>query len=121
MLAVNDAQWPRDDLDRFVFAAQQAASVEADGDARTLLRRLHFDLIGLPSTPEQVQAFEKAAASDRQMPYDSPQQRNEQLTATGFLTLTSKPRPQGNPNYQMDLVAEQTPRFFTYWVSTTTS
>ncbi|MGE3803702.1 MAG: PSD1 and planctomycete cytochrome C domain-containing protein [Gemmataceae bacterium] len=36
-----------------------------------------------------------------------PAERDELLTATGFLALTSKPRAQNNPNYQMDLVADQ--------------
>ncbi len=33
-------------------------------DAITLLRRMYFDVIGLPPSPEQVAAFEKAYASD---------------------------------------------------------
>ncbi|MCA9036043.1 MAG: DUF1553 domain-containing protein [Planctomycetaceae bacterium] len=47
---VSDASWPRNELDRFVLAEleskQLAPSEQADG--RTLLRRLYFDLIGLP-------------------------------------------------------------------------
>jgi hypothetical protein len=41
------------------------------------------------------------------LPADSPAQRDEQLIATGFLALTSKPRAQANPNYEMDLIADQ--------------
>ena len=41
------------------------------------------------------------------LPAESPQQRDEQLTATGFLALTSKPRAQNNPDFRMDVVADQ--------------
>jgi cytochrome c553 len=38
---------------------------------------------------------------------DDPRQRDENLIATGFLALGSKPRAQNNPDFQMDVVAEQ--------------
>ncbi len=38
---------------------------------------------------------------------DSSARRNEQLVATGFLAIGSKPRSQNNPDFQMDVVAEQ--------------
>src|SRR5262249_40576304 len=150
----------------------------ADADRRTLLRRLYFDLIGLPPTPEEVdtfvndpspQALEKVvdhllasphfgerwgrhwldlaryaesngnadntpfpfayryrdyviAAFNKDKPYDQfireqiagdvlkakdPKERDEYLLATGFLALTSKPRAQNNPDYRMDLIADQ--------------
>ena len=41
------------------------------------------------------------------LPAASPAQRDEHLIATGFLALTSKPRSQFNPNYEMDLIADQ--------------
>src|SRR5213079_866994 len=34
-------------------------------------------------------------------------EKDEFLIATGFLALTSKPRAQNNPDYRMDLVADQ--------------
>jgi hypothetical protein len=54
----NDA-WPRSDIDRFLLAEMEAKGITPvkDADARTLVRRLYFDLIGLPPTPEQVDAF----------------------------------------------------------------
>jgi hypothetical protein len=36
-----------------------------------------------------------------------PAERDELLIATGFLALTSKPRAQNNPDFRMDLVADQ--------------
>ena len=57
--AVQQTDWPRNDVDRFVLAKLEAAglkpSPEADRD--TLIRRLHADLTGLPPTPEEVDAF----------------------------------------------------------------
>ena len=56
---VKDSAWPRSDVDRFLLAAQEAKGLHpvADADRRTLLRRVYFDLIGLPPTPEQIEAF----------------------------------------------------------------
>jgi hypothetical protein len=57
--SVADDDWPRSDLDRFVFATLKEKNLKPVGDAdrRTLLRRAYFDLIGLPPTPEQLRAF----------------------------------------------------------------
>src|SRR5262249_20587299 len=41
------------------------------------------------------------------LPTDSKVEKDELLLATGFLALTSKPRAQNNPDYRMDLVADQ--------------
>ncbi len=178
--AVKNTAWPRTDLDRFVLARLESKGLAPAGDAdrRVLLRRLSFDLVGLPPSPEEVDAF-LADRSDRAvekvvdrllasphfgerwgrhwldvaryadsngnadntpfphawryrnyviasfnkdrpydrfvteqlagdlLPADSPAQKDEHLVATGFLALTSKPRAQNNPNYAMDLVADQ--------------
>ncbi len=57
--AVQDASWPANDIDRFLLAAMERNGVQpvADADPATLIRRLTFDLIGLPPTPAEVQAF----------------------------------------------------------------
>ena len=64
---VQDTAWVRNDIDRFICAAQEAAGLTPAADAarETLLRRVTFDLTGLPPTPEELQAFradESAAA-----------------------------------------------------------
>ncbi|MFO0820145.1 MAG: PSD1 and planctomycete cytochrome C domain-containing protein [Pirellulales bacterium] len=174
------ADWPRSDVDRFLLSAMEADGVVPVGDAdrRTLLRRLTFDLTGLPPTPDELAAFEADRTPDALekvvdrllksprfgerwgkhwldvaryaesngntdnvtyphawryrdyvyeslnadkpfnqflleqvagdlMPADSPAQRDSRLIATGFLALGSKPRAQNNPDFEMDVVAEQ--------------
>ncbi len=57
--SVKNAAWPRNEIDRFVLARLEAEglgpSPEADRDA--LVRRVYLDLIGLPPTPEEADAF----------------------------------------------------------------
>ncbi len=52
-------KWAAGRIDQFVLAQLEHAGVEPNpaADARTLIRRLTFDLIGLPPTPEQVNAY----------------------------------------------------------------
>jgi Protein of unknown function (DUF1553)/Protein of unknown function (DUF1549)/Planctomycete cytochrome C len=56
---VKDAKWPRNDLDRFVLARleKEGLTPAPEADRTTLIRRLSFDLIGLPPTPEEVDAL----------------------------------------------------------------
>jgi len=58
--AVVDAAWRRNPIDAFVFAKQHEHALQPARDAapRDLVRRLYFDLIGLPPTLEQVRNFE---------------------------------------------------------------
>ena len=62
--AVNRSDWPKNDLDRFVLARLESESIAppAKADARTLARRLYFDLTGLPPTPQQIAGFEQSVA-----------------------------------------------------------
>jgi hypothetical protein len=56
----------RNEIDRFVHARLKAEGLvpAPEADRRTLLRRLTFDLHGLPPTPEEIDAFEKDASPD---------------------------------------------------------
>lgn len=56
---VTDANWPRSKIDAFVLKRLEDAKLKpaADADRETLARRLYYDLLGLPPTPEQVSAF----------------------------------------------------------------
>jgi hypothetical protein len=58
---VKDKSWPRGDIDRFILAGLEAKELKpvADADARTLIRRVYFDVIGLPPPPDEVEAFAK--------------------------------------------------------------
>lgn len=44
--------------------AEEKIQPSAEADRRTLIRRLSLDLIGIPPTPQEVEAFEKDAAPD---------------------------------------------------------
>ncbi len=56
---VQDAGWVKNPIDAFVLARLEQAGLSPAPPAgkRTLIRRLYFDLIGLPPTPEEVEAF----------------------------------------------------------------
>jgi hypothetical protein len=57
--AVSDVKWPRNPIDRFVLARLEREDLKPspESDRTTLLRRLSFDLVGLPPTPAEVDAF----------------------------------------------------------------
>ncbi len=58
--AVTNVAWPRHELDRFVLhrLEREGLEPEPETDRPTLLRRVSFDLTGLPPTPAEVRAFE---------------------------------------------------------------
>ena len=57
--AVKDSAWPRSEIDKYVLAGLEVKNLSpvADADKATLIRRAYFDLIGLPPTPEEIDAF----------------------------------------------------------------
>ncbi len=57
--SVKGADWPANDLDRFILARLEHERLvpAPDADPRTLIRRATFDLTGLPPRPEDVDAF----------------------------------------------------------------
>lgn len=63
---VDDSAWPRTPLDRFILARLEAEGLHPAGEADrgTLIRRVSFDLTGLPPSPEEVDAFLADARPD---------------------------------------------------------
>jgi hypothetical protein len=57
--AVKNEAWAHNAVDRFVLARLEAANVAPApaADKRTLLRRVTFDLTGLPPTPAEMESF----------------------------------------------------------------
>ena len=64
--AVSQPDWVRTPVDAFILAQLDTNGLKPSprADARTLVRRAYFDLIGLPPTPEQVAAFEREPTQD---------------------------------------------------------
>ncbi len=62
---VKNEKWPVNPIDNFILAKLEAKNLAPtpEADARTLLRRLSFDLTGLPPTPEQLAEFNEQISS----------------------------------------------------------
>jgi hypothetical protein len=56
---VNDAAWVTNPIDNFILSSLETKGLTHSplADRRALIRRLSFDLLGLPPTPEEVSAF----------------------------------------------------------------
>jgi hypothetical protein len=57
--APRDTAWPKSEIDQFLLAGLEAKGLKpvADADPATLLRRVYFDLTGLPPSPAEIDAF----------------------------------------------------------------
>jgi len=60
-------------VDRFILARlkEKKLKLSPQADAQKLVRRIYFDLIGLPPTPEQVEAFVQAHARNSRLAVES--------------------------------------------------
>ena len=67
---VSNDSWSRNAIDRFLLARMQGEGLSPapEADRATLIRRLYFDLIGLPPTPEETAEF---VADERPDAYDT--------------------------------------------------
>ena len=56
---IRNTAWPSNDIDCFILAKLEAAGLSpgADVEKIVLVRRLYFDLVGLPPTPEEITRF----------------------------------------------------------------
>ena len=64
--SVGDEAWVSNEIDAFVFARleQKGLKPASQASRRTLIRRLSFDLTGLPPRPEAVERFVRSRAPD---------------------------------------------------------
>ncbi len=78
---VSRETWPRQDLDKFVLREIESAGLRPAEEAtrRVWLRRVYFDLIGLPPTPEAIESFEADFSPD-----DYEEVVNELLASPAF-------------------------------------
>lgn len=69
---VSDESWPRGPIDRYVMQSLDRKGLKPSEEAapEEWLRRVSFDLIGLPPTIEELEAFKAAIKSDPQKAYE---------------------------------------------------
>ena len=56
---IKNKKWPNDDLDQFILSSLEKVKLQPNdsADRYTLLRRLTYDITGLPPTPDEIKAF----------------------------------------------------------------
>lgn len=71
--AVKNTRWIRNDIDRFILARLEQAGLQPSpqADARTLIRRLSLDLVGLLPQPNEVEEFVKAFNKNQDAAYNA--------------------------------------------------
>jgi hypothetical protein len=81
-----DSRWPRQDLDRFVLRGLQQQKLAPSDEAPPLrwLRRVTFDLTGLPPTSDQIKSFQQQVAAP-----DADRETIYQHTVDGLLASES--------------------------------
>ena len=64
--SVPNAAWSHNPIDAFLLSAMKARGLTpaAHADKRTLIRRAYLDVLGLPPTPTEIDAFVKDRAAD---------------------------------------------------------
>lgn len=64
---IKDANWPASNIDRFILARLEGKGLHPvqPADSVTLLRRLYYDLAGLPPPPEVIEEIEQDASPQR--------------------------------------------------------
>ena len=70
--AVPDYGWGNNQVDSFILHKLRAKNLEPSETAspRVLIRRLTFDLTGLPPSPSEIKIFEKECRSDPEHAYE---------------------------------------------------
>jgi len=68
--AVKNTSWPQNDIDRFILARLEKEGIQPApiADRRTLLRRVTYDLTGLPPTEQEVKLLRRTNPPRRMRP-----------------------------------------------------
>ena len=76
---VKDSGWAKTAVDRFILAKLEEKGIKPNESAskRQLIRRVYFDLIGLPPTPEEVDEFLRECETKNPSPNPSPKRGGE--------------------------------------------
>ena len=105
--AVHDQSWPLNDVDAFILAKQEAVGLQPgpEAEAHAWLRRVTFDLTGLPPTEEEIAEFLRET-SDRSVLSDRSNNAHERVVDR---LLSSKAYGERWARHWLDLVgyAEQ--------------
>ncbi len=114
--AVKNKRWPRNEIDKFILARleQEKLSPSPEADRATLIRRLTFDLTGLPPTLEEVDAFlndRSRQAYEKVVDRLLASQHYGEHLARGWLDLA---RYADSNGYQVDLARSMWP--YREWV-----
>jgi len=82
--AVRDQAWPLNEVDAFILAKQEAAGLQPgpEAEAHAWLRRVTFDLTGLPPTEEEIQHFLADLERDSLTRGQSDKERDVSLSGT---------------------------------------
>jgi cytochrome c553 len=74
---VRDTAWVKTPVDRFILATLEAKGLTPvkSADRRTLLRRITFDLTGLPPRSEEIDEFERGASLNQQVAIEKAVER----------------------------------------------
>ena len=85
--AVKDPTWAINPIDRFIQSAREEAGLTPapDAEPRAFIRRLSYDLTGLPPTPEEVSTFLSDLVGDHQ----TVRQSDKEHTPPAQLSLSS--------------------------------
>ena len=77
--------WSKNPIDRFIFArlAEKNLKPNPPANPRTLIRRMTYDVLGLPPTPEEVEAFEKAVSLPPRLPVSLSSAKNQETIRQG--------------------------------------
>ncbi|MCI0360041.1 MAG: PSD1 and planctomycete cytochrome C domain-containing protein [Planctomycetaceae bacterium] len=91
--AVKNAAWPRNPIDHFILAKleEKGLSPAPDADPRTLLRRVSYDLIGLPPSVEELEEFLSLPPSLRPSVSPSDHQDGEKAWSATIERLLASP------------------------------